>query len=60
MLSFLAHKSIVSSEAPTYSIITGYGLGYWLWLSSAAFSGLANSLALTGVSSGTGKIPPAP
>lgn len=38
----------------------GYGLGYWLWLSSAAFSGLTNCLALIGVSSGTVNIPSAP
>lgn len=42
MLSFLFHKSIVISEAPTYSKIFGYGLGYWLWIAIAGFSIIAN------------------
>lgn len=33
-VSFLLHDNIISSEAPTYSKITGYGYGYWLWLAS--------------------------
>ena len=36
MLSFLLNKTIVDSEAGTTSRISGHGLGYWLWLSSAA------------------------
>lgn len=36
MLSFLLNRTIIDSEAPSYARITGYGLGYWLWLSSAA------------------------
>lgn len=35
-LSFLRHDTIITSEAPTYSRITGYGLGYWLWIGSIA------------------------
>jgi hypothetical protein len=35
MLSFLLTKTVVSSEAPTYSKVIGYGPGYWLWVSSA-------------------------
>jgi hypothetical protein len=35
MLSFLLIKSVVSSEAPTYSKVIGYGPGYWIWVSSA-------------------------
>jgi hypothetical protein len=34
--SFLFCKTIVSDEAGNRSRITGYGLGYWLWLASAA------------------------
>jgi hypothetical protein len=34
--SFLFCKTIVSDEAGHHSRITGYGLGYWLWLASAA------------------------
>ena len=33
-MSFLLHSTIVASEAPTYEAVTGYGLGYWLWLAS--------------------------
>lgn len=36
MLAFLMSKTVVSSEAPTYSRIVGYGTGYWLWIASAA------------------------
>ena len=43
MISFLLADKVISSEAGTYSTITGYGLGYWLWVaSSAAF--LAGSI----------------
>lgn len=42
MLSFLFYKSIVTSEAPTYLKIFGYGLGYWLWVASAGCSIIAN------------------
>jgi hypothetical protein len=35
MLSFLLTKTVVSSEAPTYSKVIGYGAGYWLWVGSA-------------------------
>src|SRR5262249_32211982 len=34
--SFLFCKPIVSDDAGHRSRITGYGLGYWLWLASAA------------------------
>ena len=33
-LSFLLHSTIVTSEAPTYEAVAGYGAGYWLWLAS--------------------------
>ena len=36
MISFLFVDKVISSEAGTYSTITGYGLGYWLWLASSA------------------------
>lgn len=36
MLSFLLTGKVMVSEAPTYADVTGYGLGYWLWLSSGA------------------------
>ena len=33
-LIFLFYKQIPVSEAPTYEVITGYGLGYFLWVLS--------------------------
>jgi hypothetical protein len=33
--SFLLYKTILTDEAGNHSKITGYGLGYWLWLASA-------------------------
>ena len=47
ILSFLLHSTVISSEAPTYSKITGYGLGYWVWIASATALFLSNILALT-------------
>jgi len=35
MLSFLLNKRIIFNEAGSESGISGYGLGYWLWVSSA-------------------------
>ena len=52
MLSFLLHTTIQSSEAPTYSKITGYGPGYWLWVASGASLLSSNVLAVTLRSSG--------
>jgi|GEM_PF-605079 len=36
MAGFLYEKRIVSNENGGTSVITGYGLGYWLWMASAA------------------------
>jgi len=36
MISFVFQSTVVSSEAPTYSKIVGYGAGFWLWIGSAA------------------------
>jgi hypothetical protein len=46
MLRFLLHTTILSSEAPTHSKITGYGSGYWLWVASGIFFFLSDVLAL--------------
>ena len=46
MLSFLHDKRIVDSEAGTSSRISGYGLGYWLWLSSAFVAAFGSCVAL--------------
>jgi hypothetical protein len=35
IVSFLFAKTVMSSEAPAYSKIIGYGVGYWLWMASA-------------------------
>ena len=32
--SFLLFDEVITSEAPTYSTITHYRAGYWLWLAS--------------------------
>jgi hypothetical protein len=32
--SFLLFEKVITSEAPTYSLITHRGAGYWLWLCS--------------------------
>jgi hypothetical protein len=34
--SFLLCKTILTDEGGNHSRITGYGVGYWLWLASAA------------------------
>lgn len=36
-LSFLFFDEIVKDEAGHYGAITGYGLGYWLWMGSMGF-----------------------
>lgn len=46
MLSFLLYPTVVSSEAPDYSKITSYELGYWLWVMSAATTVAAQYLAV--------------
>lgn len=35
-LSFLCFNKIIADEAGNYKEIISYGLGYWLWVSSAA------------------------
>jgi hypothetical protein len=45
MVSFLFQQTIVSSEAPTYSHIVGYGTGYWLWLTSAVLQVIGSAVA---------------
>lgn len=42
-LSFLAHQEILANENGGTSKITGYGLGYWLWLASI-FAAIVGSL----------------
>lgn len=42
-LSFLLHHQIIVNEAGDYAKITGYGLGYWLWIGSI-IAALAGSL----------------
>jgi hypothetical protein len=37
-LSFLFENRIITSEMPSYSSITGYGPGYWLWVGSTAMA----------------------
>jgi hypothetical protein len=35
MVSFLFQVTVVSSEAPTYSRVASYEIGFWLWVASA-------------------------
>jgi hypothetical protein len=41
-LSFLLHRTIAVSEAPTYASIVGYGWGYYLWVLSIAVLGASH------------------
>jgi hypothetical protein len=49
MLSFLRIETIPVNEAPTYAKITGYGLGYWLWLASAVVLFAASIVGLLAI-----------
>jgi hypothetical protein len=46
--SFLFYKTMITDEAGHRSRITGYGLGYWLWLGSAAVLVAASLVAVFG------------
>lgn len=37
-LSFLLHESLMTDEAGNRSRVTGYGIGYWLWIGSMALA----------------------
>jgi putative flippase GtrA len=45
MLTFLFQKTVISSEAPTYSRISGYGLGYGLWIASTLAQIIGTAIA---------------
>jgi hypothetical protein len=45
MLSFLLETNVVTSTLPTYSDITGYGTGFWLWVCSATLQGFGSAVA---------------
>lgn len=45
MLSFLLQQTVITSTLPTYSQITGYGTGYWLWVCSATLQGFGSAVA---------------
>ena len=46
MLAFLFRQTIIASEAPTYTKITGYGAGYWLWVTSGALVIVSGTIGL--------------
>ena len=46
-LSFLLYQEILTDEGGGKSPITGYGLGYWLWLISELFTVVSATIALT-------------
>lgn len=50
-LSFILHKRIMVSEAPTYSPIVAYGWGYGLWISSFAVLCVGQVLRSLGLAS---------
>jgi hypothetical protein len=46
MVRFLFEKRVLSDENGRTSAITGYGLGYWLWIASAVVLMAAAGMAL--------------
>jgi len=47
-ISFLFHKKIIVSEAPTYKTIMSYGWGYGLWVTSLAVFSVGQLLRVLG------------
>ncbi len=47
-ISFLLHKKIIVSEAPTYKTIMSYGWGYGLWVTSLAVFSIGQLLRALG------------
>jgi len=47
-VSFLFHKNIIVSEAPTYEVIISYGWGYGLWVTSLAVFSIGQLLRAQG------------
>ncbi len=45
-LSFLSHKRIIVSEAPTYKNIVGYGYGYFFWVAAIGQLSLTQLLSI--------------
>jgi hypothetical protein len=43
-VSFMRRDTLLASEAPSYTRITGLGPGYWLWLASIGLALLSASL----------------
>jgi hypothetical protein len=48
-LSFLNVDTVAVSEAPTFAKVTGYRLGYWLWVASMIVITLGSGFALAGL-----------
>jgi hypothetical protein len=46
VLTFLFERAVPTGEAPELSLIVGYGMGYWLWLTSAVLQVVASAAAL--------------
>jgi hypothetical protein len=47
-LSVLNVDTVVVSEAPSFAKVTGYGFGYWLWISSMVVITVGTESALLG------------
>lgn len=45
-ISFLFFDNVITSEAPTFSKITSYEIGYWIWLLSILLIFLGSSIIL--------------
>jgi hypothetical protein len=59
-VSFLSVKSLQASDAPTYTDVTGYGAGYFLWLASIFVSAIGALMPARKVESHNQASEPAP
>jgi hypothetical protein len=48
-LSFLGVGKLLVSEAPTFAAVTGFGLGYWLWVASIMVIAVGSASPLLGL-----------
>lgn len=55
MASFQSVHKIVVSEAPTYAQITGYGVGYWIWILSAVALLAGNAIRVIRLTTSNGR-----
>ena len=46
VITFLFERAVPTGEAPEPSLVVGYGIGYWLWLTSTVLQVAASAAAL--------------